>query len=411
MQNFSTISSGERPELKSIPTFFLFIILILFSSVTFGEVLKSVEITGNKRTTANAIIQHGQIQVGKELSEKDLETIKENLGRIGQIHVRSVNFKNGTLKIEVVDKWTLIPIPMITQSGNYQNRGVVLYDDNFLGSLGTLAPGISWSNSIFNYLLYYQNESLFGPEVGIKTLLMKKSDLVEFKRFDNAIDTHESRYDSYLITPNYLYKDHVFKAGPVYIDKAIYKNKLRLFRDRSKGIFFRHHWNAFQILDVMYDGFVTTYDLYALKSESGKMVYLNEANISWSIPIQKSFLNFGLHGYFSSDKSYLFARDLGGDEGFRGYDKASFPVSQNFGGLAQYQQHLYHRLFLSSFYEHNSSKLIEPVLNGKKINENAVGLGLRYYFKKISIPAVLFDVGRNIEDKSNHFLLNVGLSI
>jgi hypothetical protein len=391
--------------------FFLLIISLFFSQTVSAEILKNVEILGNKRTNKAAIIQHAQIKIGKELSEEDLSTIKDNLGRIGQIRIKNVDFKDGTLRIEVEDKWTLFPVPMITQSGTYKNRGFLIYDDNFLGSLGTLAPGISWSNSILNYLLYYQDESLFNPQYGIKILLMKKSDFVEFKRSDITIDQHESRYNSYLITPNYLYKEQVFKAGPVYIDKSIYKNNSRIFRDKSKGLFFRHHWNAFQALEVMYEGLVTTYDLYALKNQSGKMVYLNEANISWSIPTYKSFLNFGVHGYHSNEHNYLFAKDLGGDEGFRGYDKASFPVSQNIGGLIQYQQHLFNRFFLSPFYEYNNSLLIDPVLSGKRIKENTVGLGIRYYFKKISIPAVIFDAARNIDDQSNHFHINIGVSI
>ena len=392
-------------------SFFLLIIGLFLSRVIYADVLNRVEISGNKRTTNEAIIQHGQIKIGQDIGEKELNNIRENLGRIGQILVTKFEFTNGILKIEIEDKWTLFPVPMITQSGNYKNRGFLIYDDNFLGSLGTLAPGISWSNSIFNYLLYYQDESLFNPRSGIKLLLMRKSDFVDFTRFNTSVDTYESRYDSYLITPNYLYKDQVFKAGPVYIDKSIYKNNTQIFRDKSKGIFFRHHWNAFQTLEVMYEGFVTTYDLYALKSQTGKMIYLNEANISWSIPTKLSFLNYGLHGYHASEKNYIFAKNLGGDEEFRGYDKASFPVSQNLGGLVQYQQHLFHRFFLAPFYEYNRSVLIDPILNGKNINEHTIGLGLRYYFKKISIPAVIFDAARNIDDKSNHFHINIGVSI
>lgn len=391
--------------------FFLLIIILFLSQTASAEILKDVEIIGNKRTTKEAIIQHGQINVGLDLSEKEFEKIKENLGRIGQIRIKKIDFKLGKLTIEIEDKWTIFPIPMITQSGKYQNRGFIIYDDNFLGSLGTFAPGISWSNSILNYLLYFQNEALFHHKYGIKILLMRKNDLIEFSRFGNVIDTYESNYYSYLVTPNYLYKDQVFKAGPIFIDKSIYKNNIRTFREKSKGIFFRHHWNAYQALEVMYEGFVTTYDIYALKTQSGKMVYQNEANISWSIPNKKSFLNFGFHGYYSDVKNYLFAKNLGGEEGFRGYDKASLPTSFNIGGLIQYQQHLFHRFFLSPFYEFNSSKLIDPVLNGKRLSENTVGTGIRYYFKNISIPAIIFDVGRNIDDKSNHYHLNIGVSI
>jgi hypothetical protein len=79
--------------------------------------------------------------------------------------------------------------------------------------------------------------------------------------------------------------------------------------------------------------------------------------------------------------------------------------------LGQFQQHLYKRIFISPFYEFNSSKLIDPVLNGKSINDSAVGVGIHYYFKKISIPAIVFDYARNINNKSNHFHINVGVNL
>ena len=392
-------------------SFFLSIFILLITSQLQAEILKKVEVTGNKRTTIEAIVRHGQIKTGQEFNEKELEIIKKNLGRINQIHVKSIDFSNGILKIEIEDKWTLFPVPMFTKSGNYSNRGVLIYEDNFLGSLGTLASGISWANSILNYIIYYQEESLFSPQVGIKLLLLKKSESVEFSRSNNVIDEHESRYQSYILTPNYLYKNQVFKAGPIFTNKTIYKNNKIIMRDNSKGIFFRHHLNAFQTLDVMYEGLITTYDFYALKNQSDKTVCIQEANIIWSHPYNLSFLNLGFHGHMITEKDYLFGKNLGGEEGYRGYDKASLPASENIGGLVQYQQHLFNRFFISPFYEYNKSKVINQSLNGNIISESTIGIGLRYYFKKISIPAVIFDAARNIDDHSNHFHINIGVSI
>lgn len=390
----------------------LLLSLLLLSPSLKAEVLKKIEITGNKKTTRQSIILHGQIKIDKELSEKEVEEIKERLGRINQITLKTIEFQAGTLKIEILEKWTLFPVPMITESGNYHNRGFLIYEDNFLGTLGTLAPGISWSNSIFNALLYYQDESLFTPNTGVKVLLMRKSDYVEFKRLDNVKNIHESRYDLFMITPNYLYKDHVFKAGPIYIDKTIHNEQGdAIFADKSKGIFFRHHLNAFQVMDVMYEGIVTTYDLYTLRTQTKKWILRQEVDAKLSVPMGNNFFNAGVHGHLVNDDSYLFPKYLGGDEGYRGYDKSSLPASGNVGFYAQYQQHLFKRIFLSPFYEFNRSKIIAPVDANKTINENSIGIGIRYYFKKISIPAIIFDYAKNIDDKSTHFHINVGVSI
>lgn len=388
------------------------LILIFLSFSLHAEVISEVVLKGSKKTTKEAIIQHAQIRMQQDLTKQDLETIKENLLRINQIHLKSFQVENGVLNIEIEDKWTLYPVPMITESGNYHNRGFLIYDDNFLGSLGTFAPGISWSNSIFNGLVYFQDESFFSPNTGFKILIMRKSDYVDFKRGNITQDQYESLYNTLMFLPNFLYKNQVFKAGPIYINKFIkHKSDNTTYKDSSKGIFFRHHLNSFQTLEVMYQGFITTYDLYILKSQNGNWVTRQEADIIFSIPINLNFFNLGLHGHFISDRSFLFPKILGGDEGYRGYDKSSLSANRNIGALVQYQQHLCNKIFISPFYEYNKSTLIDPIMKGKSLSENTVGAGVRYYFTKISIPAVIFDAARNLTDKSTHFHINIGVSI
>jgi hypothetical protein len=395
-------------------TLIVFILCSSFIQVLHGEILQEVVLTGNKSTNKNSLITHARIKIGSELTSEGLTEIRENLLRINQFVLKKLEFVRGKLFIEIEDKWTLFPVPMITQSGNYHSRGFLVYDDNFLGTLGTFAPGVSWTNSTFNYLLYYQDESLFTPQTGFKALLIKRSDFIEFSRKDQPISQYESRYYSYLIAPNYLYKNHVFKAGPIFINmKIVNHNGVEQFHDLPRGLFFRHHLNAFLIKEVMFEGYVTTFDMYLLKSQGQfkKTITRNEADIYYSLPVSNNFLNLGLHGHYINDHSYLFPKYLGGDEGYRGYDKSSLPASQNIGLLAQYQQHLFKQIFLAPFYEFNKSRLINPVLGGATISESTVGLGMRYYFKKISIPAVIFDAARNINDHSYHFHINIGVAI
>lgn len=391
--------------------YFVFLFL-LFSLDLHSEILRQVILQGNKKTTLTAIIQHAQIRLNQNLTPENLEEIKENILRINQIHLKKIEFTNGVLTIDIEDKWTLYPIPMITESGNYHSRGLLIYDDNFLGTLGTFAPGVSWSNSVFNGLIYFQDESFFTPHTGFKILFMRKSDYVDFKR-NNKIENHyDSLYDTVMVMPNYLYKNHVFKAGPMYIKKTITNtSNSGEHSDISKGLFFRHHWNSYQTLEVMYKGFITTYDFYLLKSQNGKWIKRHEGDIALSIPNGWNFINIGIHGHIINDQTFLFPKILGGDEGYRGYDKSSLSASKNIGALMQYQQHLFRKIFLSSFYEYNNSTLIEPILNGKTLSENTIGIGIRYYFTKISIPAVIFDVARNINDKSTHFHINIGVSL
>jgi len=387
-------------------------VLALIPAQSFAEVIRDVVLVGNTKTTRRGIIRHGLIHLGREISAEEINEIKERLRRINQFILKNLSFKDGVLTVEIEDKWSLFPVPMITQSGSYYSRGFLIYENNFLGSLGTFAPAMAWTNSGFNGLLYFQDESFFMPQAGFKILLLRKSDPVYFRRHGSIVSSYESRYDTILFTPNYLYKRHVFKGGPIYVDKSIYdKNGVHIFRDKGAGLFLRHHLNQYQMTDTQMDGFVTTYNLIFIHRSNGDTIVFHEGDAKLSIPYLNHFSNFEVHGHHVNDNSYLYPKIIGGNEGYRGYDKASFPAQWNIGALAQFQYNFYPRVFLAPFYEYNYSKLIKDVLNGKTIAENTLGIGVRYYFKKISIPAVIFDVSRNFEDRSTHLLVNIGLSL
>ncbi|MBF0361778.1 MAG: hypothetical protein HQK49_12245 [Oligoflexia bacterium] len=395
-----------------ISLFLLFGILFgIFTSVS-AEVLKKIEVTGNHKTTPKAILINSGVSIGDDIDDTKLKIIEENLRRHHQFNLLKIEFTNGILHLDIEDKWSLFPVPMITQSGNYYYRGGLIYDNNFLGSMGTIAIGAAATNSGLNALLYYQDETFFTTATGFKILLFKKSDLVQFKRRQNLENSFESRFFTILFTPNYLYKNQVFKGGPLYIKKEIYSTDgQQLFFEEGTGLFFRHHLNAYQTLDIQYDGTVTTYNFSVLRDKSGKNVYLHEGWIDNCFPTGSNFINLNVFGHYSNDDMYLATKLLGGQDGYRGYDRSSTPSQYSYGFMAQYQQYLSNRIFLSPFYEWNEIKLIKTILNGKKLSEHTVGIGARYYFKKISIPAIIIDLARNINDKSFHYHLNIGLSI
>jgi len=393
--------------------FLLLAFMILFSTISNAEIVKSVVVTGAKKTTIEAVQRHARIRPGDNLDQERMKEIRENLLRVPQINLKSLDFKDGVLTVDIEDKWTIYPVPMITQSGNYYSRGALLYDDNFFGSLGTFVPAITWTNAGMNAILYYQDETFFTPQYGFKILAMRRNQLTDFKRGGDTNQQFESRMDTLLFTPNFLWKDHVFKGGPIYLKKEVLSmnGQTLMPRDEAKGFWFRHHWDYFQKMDVMYRGFITTYNFLCVDKSSGGTVLFHDADVAVSIPIKQSFVNFQVHGHYTNEETYLYPKLVGGSEGHRGYDKDSLPLQANAGLMIQHQQHLFNRVFFSPFYEFNTSKLIKPVYAGQTLNESTVGAGIRYYFQKISIPAIIVDYARNFDDKSSHVLVNIGLMI
>lgn len=387
-------------------------ILSFFAHSAHSKIINKVEITGNSKTKKEAILKWAGIHVGKVLSNEEIEEIIENLKRIYQFNLKKVEFKNETLYIDIEDKWSVFPVPMIAQSGNYYSRGLLIYENNFLGKLGTVAPGIFWTNSGLNGIFYWQQDNVLAESVGMKVLVLHKSDLTEFRRREKIVNTFETRFDTIILTPNFHKGRHDHKLGPIYIKKKIL-NTLgeKIFRSESFGVYYRHHYNNFKKLPILFDGLYTSYDFFLLKDSKDGVDYLQGGDVQYILPHKKSFLKLEAHFHQTNNTGYLSPKMLGGNEGHRGYDKESLPAQLNLGFMIQEQIHLLDNVYTAPFYEYNHTKLIRPVQNGLTLRESTVGINFSYYFKKISIPAVIIEYARNIDDKSTHIHLNVGLKL
>lgn len=390
---------------------FLFALSIL-SLESYANTIKKVAIIGNSKTKRASIIKWGGVRLGKKISDEELKNVFEKMKRANQFNLKSITFNNDTLKIVIEEKWSIFPVPMLTQSGNYYSRGLLVYENNFLGRLGTIAPGVFWTNSGINGILYWQEDNVLAQNVGMKVLLLHKSDLTEFKRKDEVVSTFETRFDTIILTPNLNLGRHDHKLGPIYIKKKVLGTEEEsLFNSESFGLYYRHHYNNYKKLPILFDGIYTSYDFFLLRNSKGDLDYLQGGDLQYILPNGKNFFKFEFHFSYTNNSGFLSPKMLGGNEGHRGYDRESLPAERNFGVMLQEQFFIWKNIYSAAFYEFNNTKLIKPVLNGAKLNESTVGINLSYYFKKISIPGVILEFARNLDDKSSHVHINVGLKL
>ena len=394
------------------PPVFVFLIFFMVFPV-WAKSIDKVVLTGNTKTKKNAILRKAGIEIGKKLTDEKLDLIIEQIQRIHQFNVKKIKFEKNTLFIDIEDKWTFFPVPLISQSDKYNSIGIVLFEDNFLGRLATMALGITRTNSRWNGLLYWQEDGVIAKSVGMKVLTLLRSDLVEFNRGDKIVSSMESKFNMLILTPNYRHGRHNHAAGPIYIKRDIAtvdEDEPHNFYDERIGLFYRHLYKKYKKLPVLFDGFETKYDIFVIP-KGGDYDHLQSGLFRFIKPWGKHFFTSQFHFSYTNNTGYLSPKMLGGDDGHSGYEKKSLSAQRNVGFALQPQFYMWKRWFAAPFYEFNHIKLIRPVLNGAELNESAVGLKISYYFKKISIPAVTMSYARNIDDKSDYFQFNVGLAL
>ena len=86
--------------------FFLLVSFFLSSSLN-AEVVKRVEITGNKRVSDETIKIYGNISLNKDYQKKDLNLVLESLNGTNFFSDVKVEIKNNTLKVELVEYPTI----------------------------------------------------------------------------------------------------------------------------------------------------------------------------------------------------------------------------------------------------------------------------------------------------------------
>ena len=76
---------------------------IFFSTICFAEIIKNININGNKRISNESIIVFGDIKVNANYSESDLNFILKNLYETNFFNEVKLNIKNNTLNIDLIE--------------------------------------------------------------------------------------------------------------------------------------------------------------------------------------------------------------------------------------------------------------------------------------------------------------------
>jgi len=244
----------------------------------------------------------------------------------------------------------------------------------------------------------------------MKAILLHKNDLTQFDRRDNVVKAFESRLDTVILTPNYNDGNFDHKIGPIYLKKEVYEESNRAFSSERFGLYYRQHYKGFEKRPILFDGYDVTFDFFYIP-KGDDHDFMSVGEYLYIKPIASDFFKFKLQFNYTNNDTYLTPKVLGGNEGQRGYDRESLPTQWNMGAMVQFQKNLFKCYFSSIFLEYNRFKLIKPVYEGETLSESTVGINASYYFSEVSIPGIIVELGHNIDDQSNHVIINVGLSL
>ena len=83
--------------------FIIFLLLIFQNTLLNAEIIKKVQITGNKRVSDETVMIYGEININQNYTEKDINSVLQNLYKTNFFENVDLEFSNGVLKVNLVE--------------------------------------------------------------------------------------------------------------------------------------------------------------------------------------------------------------------------------------------------------------------------------------------------------------------
>lgn len=147
--------------------------LAAFYSITLpvrAAELKEIRIGGEMRTTREStVMKIIDFSEGDEISSEDCEEIRQRLLRSGLFVNEAIRIDldireddEAVLSLDLTDRWSLIPIPFFSAGSSGTAGGLMLMDNNFLGTGDTLFLGGMISEDSRYVGLNYMDKNIGG---------------------------------------------------------------------------------------------------------------------------------------------------------------------------------------------------------------------------------------------------------
>lgn len=400
------------------------IILIVVATISTGvfsdKKISTIDIEGLKRTRKSVITELLGVDEGDEFSKFNEDEFSQRVLKTGVLQKPVITtIEDGemiALKVDVKDKWTLIPAPMVTVSEEEQSYGVLFYESNFLGLRKSLFTSLNYStkDGISGDISYQENNLIPGilkGRIGIGFSSSSDNTYFDFVGEDLG---------EYSVT-------NFYSAGSLYYtlnDKNIlglkeifkYYNLDDVTAKPIDNLNISQYFNTAFLLTGDYQRYSSTINtgLYYLTSYT-LAIEATQGEVSGNYCLEAKythnlFSNLFLRGGGSLsllDKPFLL-EDYWGSESY----SRTIPAikhDRHFAGAAEFEHEVLKFSFASfSYLLHFEAGLFNRNSSDWQLYYGPAA-GIRMYFPWLSVPAMGIDMGYNLVNSSPNFSFTIAI--
>lgn len=311
---------------------------ILFSILSMPSFAYTIKIVGNKKTETKKIEEILLLDHSKSLDIQELRRIEQRLLRTGLFVDAKASFKNDELKVEVQDRWTLIPILKFASGGGITQTTIGTYEANLFGKVKEVGGQYERLGGTNSGVLWFKDPLLFNNKTGIDVQLWKTNRLRTKYNQDMASPKVENGFlhvrerlflginriinDEFRFSTTYEYHNDSFSNKLVPVEAKSKKNIINLPPDtKFHFLGLNAEYGLVRQNLFLLDGSLFNASLLYAFSSNDVASDFSQADFSW-----KYYKSFGSHTFaqrimmgLTNTESLQYWNYLGGLDRIRGF--------------------------------------------------------------------------------------------
>jgi hypothetical protein len=383
--------------------------------------VRAVRIEGLKRTHPIVVEQWIHCSVGAPLSSCDLPRIREWLYRMGIFTTVDVLLTDQADGVEIVfrvdEKWTLYPIPILWYSAGTQLAGLLLVEANLFGYNKGVAIGGTYSNRGWYALAGYNDPNIAFTNLWGSLHAFLGSTLVENDAPDGSVEQSfdMSRFDfEYALgwtfwdrlSPLWNGALRVAQLGTVHVPGAEPPGDATVAVQGFKLIYADRRY-----LELYDEGLRLSAEVqHGFPLEAATRGYDDAIfDAKWAGPAPpRGFVDVRSHAFVGSMPA-AFEERLGGVEGSRALPGVGLVAADRYASLSVVYQAPFLELPLGTATGGPFGEVGRYARNDERaVTYGGPGVELRFYLKRVAIPAVGVDAAYEVGSKQIRFSIAVG---
>ncbi len=380
----------------------------------------AIQTRGNSRTHESVIERAAAIRPGIVLSERDLDAVKQrvmNLRIFSKVDVIREQTPTGDiLVIDVNERWTTIPLPFLSGSGDGYTVGGVLIEANFLGLNKQIGIGGSYSTQGSSIFALYRDPAVLGTRALAQTTAYFFDGPRKRYSGNDLVDAFSDRTVSLSVLGGYRFTENLSALTGALINGGSTEAYGDFMPPPDRGLLigpqFKVIYDQQNYQLILNQGFRAesrlVQGLSVLGSSRNVLMFDINTNYGVLLPWHHSLsLSLGLH--VRRGNPYLDTRTLGGNTGTRGFRDEGLWAENGALSTVEYAVP-FARIFGGTWTAAAFADAGLTEWNGEREAFVTPGAGLRFFLENIAIPAIGVDVSYSTDQ--NEFLVsgNIGIS-